>query len=90
MEVVLFGDIKQLKSTFDLLEKSDEVDKVTVFRNSLEMQKYIGSHPVDLAVLDADNEDAGWEILNRKIKSTNSLAGVVLLSCNEAAAVRAF
>ena len=89
MDVVLIGDSKELQSIMDLLKKMSDVKNVSAFDRFSKAQGYFENYLVDLALLDADDEETGWEIPHRKIKEINGATKVALISRNEAAAVKA-
>lgn len=81
---------EELGSITDLLKKMAVVKDVSAFDSFSIAQKYFERHTADLILLDADNEEIGWAIPYRKIKAINETAKVVLISRNEAAAVKAY
>ncbi len=85
----MIGDSNKLKSIIYLLEKMSGVEGVHTFDRFLEAREYIERNFVGLVLLDADDEEAGWEIPHRKIKELNRMIKVVLVSDNDKAAVRA-
>lgn len=89
MEVVLIGSIKELQSIIGMLEKMSIVGKVSAFDRFSKAQEYFEHYTVDLVLLDADDDETDWAIPFKKIKVINRAVKVVLLSRNEAAAVKA-
>ncbi|MEN6324637.1 MAG: response regulator [Syntrophomonas sp.] len=90
MEVVLIGSMREeLQSIAELMKDMDAVKRVSAFDRLVKAREYCEGHQVDLVLLDADDEDPGWAISYRKIKAIDGNARVVLMSRNEAAAVKA-
>lgn len=90
LEIVFVGNSKEYKDIVNLLRKINEVKNVSFFDKFSLAQKHFQDYCVDLVFLDADDDEAGWEIANRKIKGLSESTKVVLMSSSKDSAVKAY
>ena len=91
LEVILIDRNEEEPEAIEkVLKDIDSEITLLSFQRVAQVQEYLEHNAAAIFLLEADDEETGWEIPYRKIKSINEAAKVVLVSRNQAAAVKAF
>ena len=91
LEVILIDRNEEEPEAIEkVLKEIDSEITLLSFQRVAQFQEYLKHNAAAIILLEADDDETGWEIPYRKIKSSNEATKVVLVSRNQAAAIKAF
>lgn len=91
LEVILIDRNEEEPEAIEkVLKEIDSEITLLSFQRVAQFQEYLKHNAAAIILLEADDDETGWEIPYRKIKSINEATKVVLVSRNQAAAIKAF
>ena len=78
------------KNMSSLLMSMAEINQVSAFNSLPKAEKYLRQQGVGFVLLDADDEEIGWIIPFRRIKTIHPNLKIILMSSSRDAAVKAY
>jgi DNA-binding NtrC family response regulator len=81
---------EELKNVLSLLLEMPDTNYVSTFDNFSKAESHLRHHQVDFALLDADDDEMGWIIPYKRMRTVHPNLKIVLMSSSSNAAVKAY